>query len=249
MFQNIGSDVVVGVLPSFIYDCLKAGTTYITREMFGIGIDKNEVNTKEEFDRLHDLSNQILSELREQNKKFVTKEELLDIVKKYYITDNKEFRRKMYNISLMRAKDFFEQDNYDRAIKLYDEAELYADNNDEIADIYWEKFICNILIESAYRYYVEYENHYCDIKKVCNYSDYNISRIISNIKSQLKIKSSQAQEIFNCFIKGVECSFAPRRFAISKDKVYLAERSISLTDNEELKQYRIDFLNDCISFS
>ncbi len=245
-------ELAVSIIRSAVYDSLKAGLRYIKRDIFEESVHsktgKGSISS-DEFNELYIVANDILNELQSQQRNSFTKEEFLAIIRKYLPPNNKEFEQKIYNIALQKAECYYDDSNYDKAIKFYDEAELYQNSEEEYSYILWKKFLCYLNIENYYQYIVDYKGTYCDLQKIYNYCDYNISKTVSTISSQLRVSKIDSERILNYMLNKRECSLVKRKFAIKESQFNIGLRALELTVSNDLRQNRLNILDNCLIIS
>ncbi len=233
---------------SAIYDCLKAGVVKLNKEIFKNKVLSqvgNENITNEQFNALYSIINEILLQLSIQQKNNITVSELSEILNSVPAY-NEEFGNKIYNITLQRAEDYFDEGNYDEAIKFYNKAEIYQNNNYDYSYILWKKFLCYVNIENYYLYVVEYKGSHFDLQNIYNFCDYNTDKTISNISSSLGISKADSRNVLSSMLYGVSCSIVKRKFAVKENQIKFGFRALELTKDIEIFKIRQSFLCDCV---
>lgn len=244
--------LILSIISSAVYDCLKSGVIYIKKETFEQNIQNNLGSkiSSDEVVNLYNTANEILKEVRAiHNNSIEKEEELLSIIRSYVSSDLPILNSRVYYSVLQRADEYFENETYDQALKFYNKAELYCEDNEELSYILWKKFLCHLAVENYYQYVVEYNNCYYDLRQIYNYCDYNTTKTISTIRSQLQLSSKNSRELFACMINGRDCPFAARRFATKKEYFDMGLKSYSLTTNPIEKQLRLELLEICVTTS
>ena len=226
--------ILESLLSSLIYDCLKMGVTHISRSYFDERIGKTNASSMstQQLNQIYDMVSQLYSETREQHSKYITREELDTLVKSYVIRNAPENHLKNLKIHLDRGDVHYQKENYDDAIRQYEEALFYVDNDnkDTKALILWKIFLCHLNIENYYSFAVECNGKCYDLQQIYHDNDYNERRTVLDIRTCFQIGRYEASLVFS-MLSGADCSIAKRKYVVTKAAYNIGEQAYDLSPN------------------
>lgn len=222
------------LISSLIYDCLKMGFTYISRDYFDqkVGKSNSTSMSTQQLNQIYAMVSQLYTEAQEQNLSYVTREELNSRVKSYIIRNNPENKLKNLRIHLDRGDMEYQKESYDSAISQYEDALFYVDedNIETRAIILWKIFLCHLNIENYYSFAIECNDKCYDVQQLYHNNDYNERRTVSDIRTCFQVGRYEASLIFS-MLSGSRCSIAKRKYVISKNAYNIGKQAYELSPN------------------
>lgn len=235
--------MIESLIASFVYDCLKAGVKHISQGYFEEQICANSKvdMSGQKLDKIYEMVNQIYSEVRDVPRGYVTRDDLVELIREHIKIINPENRKRNLEIYIERGDIQYQKENYDSAIKQYEEALFYADGKEEKAIIYWNIFLCYLMIDRYYCLAVECNSKCYDIYQLYHDNDFNDRKTVADIKRCFGVGKYEAESIFS-MLSGVSCSFAKRKYVVSRNAYTIGQKAYSIMPNTNWKE----ILDGCV---
>lgn len=240
------TEIITGIISSLIYDSLKMGCKYISRNFFEEEISMHDdfiTISHSQMDQLYDIINNIFFEVKCMHEKYASREELNELIRMHIEKNSPENQEKNLRFYIEEGDGRYKNEIYDSAINSYNNALYYVEKNDKELEalIRWKIFLCHLKIEEYYKFAVECNGKCYDLMKLYNDNDYDEKRTISDIKKLFEIRKFEATSVF-LMLSGKDCTLAKRKYVIPQNAYDIGCQAYHLSPNDEWAE----ILNNCV---